>query len=305
VFDWDDLKLLLAAHRARSLGKAAQLLGVSVSTISRRLEALEEQLGWVLFARTPDGLVPEVGVEELVAHAEAAEQAAARVEAASRAARLRASEAVRIAAPPDFAKVVLTAILPRLFAAHPSVSLELIEGVEVSDMSRRAADLAIRTTRPEQGDELVLTRLREAAFGVFVSERYLETIGPEPDPRALRWVVWSHPGAARSDHLTRHLAAGQVALRCSDPTTARMAVLHGVGAGLLPRAFARLTPWLREIEVGLPPLSPSTLWLVGHRAVIDLPAVRRVWEFLVETLRDGPTRDEDALARAIAATSGG
>lgn len=305
MFDWDDLKLLLAAYRARSLGKAAQRLGVSVSTMSRRLEALEEQLGVVLFARTPDGLVPEAAAEEIVVHAMAAEVAAQRVDAASRAARLRTSEAVRIAAPPDFSKVVLTAILPRLFAAHPSASVELLEGVEVSDMSRRAADLAIRTTRPEQGDELVLTRLREVAFAAFASERYLATLRPQIDPRALRWVVWSHPGAARSDYLTRHLGDGQVALHCSDPTTARMAVLHGVGVGLLPRAFARLTPWLREVEVGLPPLPATTLWLVGHRAVIDLPAVRRVWEFLVETLREGATPDEDALARAIATTSGG
>ena len=53
--NWDDLKVLLALSRAGSTRKAAATLGVSNTTVMRRLESLEEGVGGRLFDRTPDG----------------------------------------------------------------------------------------------------------------------------------------------------------------------------------------------------------------------------------------------------------
>ena len=43
--NWDDLKVLLALSREGSTRKAAAKLGVSNTTVMRRLESLEEQVG--------------------------------------------------------------------------------------------------------------------------------------------------------------------------------------------------------------------------------------------------------------------
>ena len=43
--DWDDVRSFLAIARARSLSGAARDLGVTQSTMSRRLEALEARAG--------------------------------------------------------------------------------------------------------------------------------------------------------------------------------------------------------------------------------------------------------------------
>ena len=78
--NWDDLKVLLALSRAGSTRKAAAKLSVSNTTVMRRLESLEEQVGGRLFDRTPDGfratsladqLLPAVReVEETLSEAE-------------------------------------------------------------------------------------------------------------------------------------------------------------------------------------------------------------------------------------------
>jgi DNA-binding transcriptional LysR family regulator len=197
--------------------------------------------------------------------------------------------------------VVLSVILPGLFAQHPDTSIELIETADLSDMARREADIAIRVVRPEQGDDLVLKRLRDVELGVFASPGYLATLSQPLDPAALRWVVFSRPGGVAGDWLEEHLPGARIVLRCTDPTTARLAVVHGVGAGIVPQVYARIPPVLQEIDVGLPGPPVGTLWLVGHRAVIDLPAVRRVWDFLDETLHDRPDRDgTEELIRAHA-----
>ena len=78
--NWDDLKVLLALSREGSTRKAAATLDVSNTTVMRRLESLEEQVGGRLFDRTPDGfratsladqLLPAAReVEEMLAEAE-------------------------------------------------------------------------------------------------------------------------------------------------------------------------------------------------------------------------------------------
>ncbi|MDN3719261.1 LysR family transcriptional regulator [Roseibium salinum] len=56
--NWDDLKLIDAAARHRSLSGAAKALNLSQPQLSRRLKGFEERIGARLFDRTPTGLKP-------------------------------------------------------------------------------------------------------------------------------------------------------------------------------------------------------------------------------------------------------
>lgn len=53
--DWDHLKVVLAISRGGSLTAAATLLAMDQTTAGRRLNALEDQLGAALFARSKGG----------------------------------------------------------------------------------------------------------------------------------------------------------------------------------------------------------------------------------------------------------
>ena len=57
-FNWDDARIFLAAYRRGSLMGAGEALGISHSTVRRRLAGLEAALGVTLFTPTADGLVP-------------------------------------------------------------------------------------------------------------------------------------------------------------------------------------------------------------------------------------------------------
>ncbi len=56
--NWDDLKLVDAAARMRSLSGAAKALDISQPQLSRRLKSFEDRIGARLFDRTPTGLKP-------------------------------------------------------------------------------------------------------------------------------------------------------------------------------------------------------------------------------------------------------
>lgn len=67
--NWDDLRYLLAVISEDSLSAAAAKLGVNHTTVSRRITALEAQLGKPLFERQNRGWITTPAAEEVVQHA--------------------------------------------------------------------------------------------------------------------------------------------------------------------------------------------------------------------------------------------
>ena len=68
---WDDIKIFHACMSAGSLSAAAELLDVQQSTVSRRIQALEERLGASLFIRTSEGIIATSLAEKLASEADA------------------------------------------------------------------------------------------------------------------------------------------------------------------------------------------------------------------------------------------
>lgn len=75
VFDWNDLRHLLAVAREGSTLAAAKALGLSQPTVHRRLAALEKALGCTLVERLPTGYRLTALGKELQQYAEGVEQA--------------------------------------------------------------------------------------------------------------------------------------------------------------------------------------------------------------------------------------
>jgi len=150
--DWDDIRVFLALWRARSLGQAATRLGVDISTASRRLVALEEQLGARLFERTRQGLAPTHIAELIQPAAELMESAHARVVRDASGVDTEAEGVVRVSAPAGLMQEFVAPALVRLRAQHPRLRVELAASNRPVDLARREADLALRTARLEGAD---------------------------------------------------------------------------------------------------------------------------------------------------------
>ena len=71
--NWDDLRFFLAVCRVGSVKGAGAALGVSHTTVLRRIQAFEEALGARLFDRTRRGYRMTAAAEELLDHAVAVE----------------------------------------------------------------------------------------------------------------------------------------------------------------------------------------------------------------------------------------
>jgi DNA-binding transcriptional LysR family regulator len=286
---WDDVRLFLALHRARTVGAAARTLGVDASTVSRRLGALEEALAATLFDRGREGIAPTEAAERLLPVAEEIEAAMTRFTTSAEGLEREVSGRVRITCPADLAEVVIVPLLPALLARHPGLSVELDPGETTLDLTRREADLALRTVRPVRGD-LVVTRLRDVAWVVAATPGLARGLGTLRKWTDVPWIGWGERLASipPARWLTRHVPR-EPALRSDSLRVQLAAVTSGVGIGLIPEpslehfglTLVKLAPGLREAAAELP---TDVLYLVTHRALRDVPRVRVVWDLLLENL---------------------
>ena len=167
---WDDLRVLLTVARSGSFLAAARELDAATSTVSRRLGDLERHTGTRLLERRRDGARLSAAGHRLVAVAEELELRLGAQVRDLRAAAHALAGTVRVTAGDGFADFLVAAIAS-FRAEHPSVEFEVALDDRAVDLTRRAADLAIRTgTRREPA--LVYRRLGELPYGLYASERY-------------------------------------------------------------------------------------------------------------------------------------
>ncbi len=139
VFEWDDLRIFLAILRGRSINAAAKLLGSSRSTVSRRLQAMEDQLAIKLFVRLPEGFVlTEVG-EAMVARAERVESEILSMEREVFGRDGGLAGPIRISMFPQVAQSLVMPYIAQFSALYPDIEIELDASFEKANLTRRSA----------------------------------------------------------------------------------------------------------------------------------------------------------------------
>jgi DNA-binding transcriptional LysR family regulator len=291
AFDWDDARVLLALFRKRTLRGAAQSLQINPSTIGRRLDALESSLRTRLFDRSLDGVQPTAAAERLLPHAESLEQAAVGLVSASEGFERKPEGVVRISCMPGVADHFVAPALGRLIERYPGLRIELDSSIGYADLTRREADLALRTSRPSSGD-LVALKLTEDRDAVLGSKAYVRELGTLENLKDARWLGWGHELDAlpTSRWLAERVPESSVVLRSSSINSLLGAAESGLGLVLLSKAFCRVRPLFeaslgRALAAEAASLPVLDLWLVGHRALRDVPRIAAVWDSFVREFR--------------------
>lgn len=187
--DWDDLKVLLALSRKGSARGAAQVLGVSNSTVTRRLDDMEHKLHTRLFDRTPDGYKLTGAGEQVLPTAEHVEELVLAAERKITGGDQELQGSIRVTLPPVSRMGFLVLRLAEFAEQYPGIELELTSSLDALDLSRREADIAIRvmpanTSPPEYLIGRLLSPLTASAY---VHRDMLNPDKPE-DVSHLSWI---------------------------------------------------------------------------------------------------------------------
>lgn len=288
MFDWNDLRFLIAVADAGSTLAAARQLRVSQTTVARRLHALEGALGIALFERRQSGYVPTPEGAGLLDLARQVEQAAGRISDKAAASAREVSGSVRLTTVEIYAVTVLPPILRDLHRAHPRIRVELDTSPEVRDLAGGGADIALRRNPAITDSGLVGRRIADDRWTLYCSRAYADLHGAPKTRAELRGHVLIGGGEDKvwrqyQAWLERHDLEDSVAM--SHDTVAGMlaAVRSGFGIAALPSFYADHDP---ELVRCLPPMPEhdDALWLLTHERLRNVPKVRAVLDFLAERL---------------------
>ena len=177
AMDWDHFRYFLELARAGTLAGAARRLGVEHTTVSRRLQALEKQVGSALFAREAGGhRLTEAG-RQLMPKVEAMETAFLAVESAAPGVRQGLHGLVRIGTTEGFGNLILAPQLARFALGHPGLVVDLLALPRLVHLSRREADIVISLERPARGAVLVV-KLTDYVLQLYGAHNYLAGHAP-------------------------------------------------------------------------------------------------------------------------------
>ena len=276
--DWEELRYLSEVAGSGSLAGAARTLGVNHSTVFRRINRLEDDLGVRLFERHREGYVLTVAGEDMRASvariADEIEDMDRRL--AGRDLRLTGTLTVTTT------DTLMSRFLGPHFAAfgerYPDVTVEVVLASEYLNLSKRQADVAIRPTLTPP-DVLVGRRLAAVTFAVYGAGAYLDRAGRERPFDAHEWLGFdaglAHLAAARwmrvelPNVTSRFLANNLMALLG--------AARAGMGLATLPCFLADGEAELERLEV-LPDDAGSALWMLTHADLRNTARVRAFME---------------------------
>jgi DNA-binding transcriptional LysR family regulator len=178
------VSVLAAVVDGGSFVKAAELIGLTDSGVSRAISRLETRLGVRLLDRTTRSVtLTDEGrrfYEEVKPHLSAIEDAAIVAAGAVSAVRGR----LRIDIDPFLLPLVLAGRLGDFCERYPELAIEFVTSEHVGDLVSEGIDLAIRFGQPRLAT-LVSRKLIEAPILTLASPRYLERYGKPKHPTDL------------------------------------------------------------------------------------------------------------------------
>ncbi len=283
--------VLAAVTEAGNFARAAEMLGLTPSAVSRAVARLEARVGVRLFDRNPrevslteEGRRFHTQVMPLLA---GLDEAAA--EAAGAAAVVRGR--LRVSVDPWFARVVLASKLQQFLVRYPLLSVDLSTSNYREEMMT-GVDVAVRFGPPDESS-LIVCKLLETRILTVAAPAYLEKHGEPRSPRDLvhhEALLFRDPQTGlpfpwefqRCGEVSEVKVSGRLVM--DDPSVAIATCL--AGQGIFQSLAIGLAPFLSRGELIqiLPEWSEELYPLYAYHPSRHLPPakVRALLDFIQE-----------------------
>ncbi len=275
--DWNDLKYVKAIAEAGNVAEASNKLNLHQSTVFRRLNTLEKNLGVRLFERLPTGYVMTEAGEDFCQAAERVEADISAVFRRISGQDMRPSGTVTITMTDALLVKLLAGCLAEFRLVYPEIELEVLVSKEELNLTKRDADIAIRATKHPL-ETLVGRRVSRVAIAVYGSKEYLRTHPNLSNLNQHDWVGFDESviDSATAGWLKHTVPDIKFSYRINSCMGILAAVKENAGLALLPCYLGDSDPLLIRVSLPIPELEKQ-LWILTHE---DLRYVTRIRTFI-------------------------
>ncbi|APA68996.1 LysR family transcriptional regulator [Janthinobacterium sp. 1_2014MBL_MicDiv] len=292
------MQVFCAVVEVGGFSKAAQRLGISTSSVTNQVAALEKHFGVRLLQRTTRSM--SLTAEGLQCHAQARQVLAgmAALESGLQQAAERPSGSLRVDMPSSISRNMVAPALPRFIAAYPDISLRLTVSDRLIDMVEEGVDVMLRIGAP-QDSALVARSLFAMDYLCCASPDFIARHGMPRSPQELDQFACLHflypksrqvrpwlfqdeddggiqahtpPATVAFDHIESMLAAAQAG--CGIVQALSVSVLQPLREG-------SLVPVLQPFRTRGP-----DVWALFHPRQLRAAKVQVFVEFLAQVFRE-------------------
>ena len=181
----NDLVLFARVVDEGSFSRAADRLGYPKSTVSRRVAALETQLGEQLLRRTTRKLTVTDFGRAVLEHAHHVVEDVAAAESLAQHRQVQPSGRLRVTMPNDMGNLVLAPMLAEFVLKYPAVTLEVDLSSRFVDLIAENFDVAVRMGELRDDATLAARRIASFTSGLYAAPSYVARRGVPAEPEAL------------------------------------------------------------------------------------------------------------------------
>jgi DNA-binding transcriptional LysR family regulator len=289
-FDWNHIRAFLATVETGSLSAAARVLKQTQPTLSRQISLLEDALDLTLFERGTRNMRLTDSGAELLSYVRNMADAATQISRVSAGQSQAIEGTVRVTSSDAMAAYALPPCLISLRKKYPGISVELVPSNEISDLTRRDADISIRHARPEQPD-LVAKRITDIEISLFASADYLRSLDRTDqlsDFSSANFIGYGHPErlVPQINAMGIPVTKANFGITTSNGSTMYELVREGAGIAFLPTIVAEGRLGLQRIVKDAPVFNMET-WLVTHREIQTSRRIRLTFDHLAKEIARG------------------
>ena len=275
MLNWDDIRIMLMVARSGSTNAAARGLDMNQTTVARRIDTLEKDLGLELFRRDTRGYHT---TEEAAALLGFAESTAEYVDAFEQraAALMRSKSAIlRLTAAESVHEEILDPILKEYRDLHPELKFEYDASDRALDLEAGEADIAFRGEDRPTDERLICRRLSGFKWAVYCAPDYPEPPESFDDLARHPVALFDGPMGALSVHrkYVEHIDPGKVVAECNTLANMRAIIRRGEAIGLLSCDIGDHDPDLLRC-ISSKPVLVSPFWLLVASHAYRRPEVR-------------------------------
>jgi len=278
--DWDDIRFVLALSRAGSLKEAAQTLGVNQSTVYRRIQQCESELGVKLFDRSTQGHELTPAGMKMLSFAERTEEGIEVLVTELHGHDASLAGSIHITSTDTISSTLLLPALSDFRTQYPGIHLHVSINSQHLDLSRREADVALRPTLSPPShlsgvclckDDWAVYGVRGEALPTSASELgEFDAVGGDQELAKIPAMAW----------FIDHTKPERVIMNTSSVATSIEMIKMQLCIGVLPGFVGDA-----DSELVRAPLSTGhtiEVWLLTHPEIRKAARIRALFDFMTQ-----------------------
>ena len=287
TFDWDRIRIFRAVAELGSMSAAAERLGGSVPTISRRITELETALRTELLKRSTRGVDLTAAGHMLLRHANVMADIVSAAHDDVSDTDMPDTGPVHLVTGDGIGPYWLAPRLPAFQTAYPGIKLTLTVSEATPDLLNNEADIAIQFERPNRS-ELIGRRMGVVHYLCFATTPYLERHG---HPQTLmdfhgHRCLMHKSYVNQSERWTNGIFLAHQLMSFSLVTNSASAMiamcLEGGGIAILPSYVGASYPQL--VPLDLPEVASIQFWMTYTERIRRLGRGQAVIDWLKSSL---------------------